>query len=79
MYHVYILQSLKDRKRYIGSTNDLNRRVEQHNKGLVFSTKSRLPLRLIYTESYEIEADARKRERYFKTHKGYNELKKLLP
>jgi len=37
---VYILQSKKNNRFYIGSTNNINRRLEQHNKGLVISTKN---------------------------------------
>ena len=43
MYFVYILQSLKDNKRYIGSTNEIQRRVEEHNSGKVKSTRNRIP------------------------------------
>src|SRR4051812_17506266 len=75
MFHVYILLSKKDQKRYIGSTNDLGRRLLQHERGLVPSTKNRRPLELIYKEEFESEHEARLREHYFKTHKGYNELK----
>ena len=78
MYYVYILKSDKDQKRYIGSTNDLERRLRQHTSGQVRSTRHRLPFRLIYKESFENELEARARERYFKTHKGFNELGKIL-
>jgi len=43
---VYILQSKKNNRFYIGSTNNLERRFEQHNKGLVISTKNIRPLEL---------------------------------
>ncbi|MBI5476194.1 MAG: GIY-YIG nuclease family protein [Ignavibacteriales bacterium] len=42
-YTVYVLRSLSDVKRYIGMTNDLHRRIREHNSGKVFSTKSRRP------------------------------------
>ncbi|MCX6766013.1 MAG: GIY-YIG nuclease family protein [Candidatus Moranbacteria bacterium] len=75
---VYILKSKKDGKRYIGSTNSLLRRINEHNRGIVGSTRNRRPLVLIYQEEFEEEKEARAREKFFKTHKGYNELKKLL-
>ena len=78
MFYVYILKSERDQKRYVGSTNDLERRIHQHNSGQVSSTKYRQPLVLIYKEKYKEEQDARSRERFFKTHKGYTQLKKLL-
>lgn len=75
---VYILISERDNKRYIGSTNDLNRRLHEHNSGKVRSTKNRIPLRLIYKEEFLTEREARLREKFFKTHKGFNVLKKLV-
>ncbi len=62
MYYLYILKSKKDFKLYTGSTNDLKRRLSEHNEGKVRSTKSRIPFVLIYYEAYSNENDARKRE-----------------
>lgn len=62
MYYVYVLKSTKDEKLYIGSTNDLRRRLSEHNKGEVTSTKARRPFELRYYESYASEKDARGRE-----------------
>ena len=76
MFFVYILMSEKDHKRYIGSTNDLDRRLESHTNGHVKSTKNRRPLNIIYKEEFSTEHEAREREHFLKTHKGYNELKK---
>ena len=66
MFYVYLLQSVKDKELYIGSTNDLRKRVEEHNKGLVKSTRKRAPFKLIYYESYKAEEDAREREKQLK-------------
>ena len=60
-YFVYILTSLKDSKRYIGMTSDLNRRLNEHNSGKVKSTKNRRPMKLIYTEEFDSKEDAMKR------------------
>lgn len=51
---------------YVGSTNDLRKRLTMHNSGKVISTKLRRPLELIYYESYRAENDARKREHNLK-------------
>ncbi|PIP58095.1 MAG: excinuclease ABC subunit C [Candidatus Vogelbacteria bacterium CG22_combo_CG10-13_8_21_14_all_37_9] len=62
MFYVYFLKSLKDNKLYFGSTNDLRRRLSDHNNGLVPSTKTRRPFELRYYEAFIKKADARKRE-----------------
>lgn len=63
MFYVYILKSIKDQRLYIGSSNNLKKRIIEHNKGKVFSTKYRLPLELRYYEAYSHEREARKREK----------------
>ena len=78
MYYVYILRSGKDSKHYIGSTADLNRRVEDHNAGKVSSTRDRKPFELIHFEKFETKGIAEKREKFFKSGKGYDALKNLL-
>ena len=69
-FYVYVLESLKDGERYIGFTNNLKRRLEEHKKGLSFSTKFRLPFQLIYFEGCLNEQDAKRREGYLKTTQG---------
>jgi len=69
-FYVYVLESLKDGKRYIGYTNNLKRRIEEHKKGLSFSTKFRLPIKLVYYEGCLEERDAKRREHYLKTSAG---------
>lgn len=79
MYFLYILKSKKDHKLYIGSTNNLKKRIEQHNAGKVFSTKSRVPFELIYSELYKAEKDARLRESKLKLRSNaFNQLKKRI-
>jgi len=78
MYYVYVLLSLEDNKFYVGFTSDLERRLKEHNSGKNTSTKSRLPLELIYYEAHLSKTDAARRERYFKTSKGKSTLKQML-
>lgn len=66
MYYFYVLKSSSDNKYYYGSTNDLKRRLKQHQNGDVKSTKCRLPLNLIYYEAYLRLDAARARERQVK-------------
>ena len=77
-YYVYILQSLKDASLYIGYTNDLKRRIKQHNSGLDKYTKKYMPWKLIHYETYLNDKDARRRERYLKTSQGSRLLKRML-
>ena len=70
MAFIYILESLQDGKFYTGSTVDLKRRLEQHRSGKVKSTKSRLPVKLVYFEKLESELKARQREIFLKTPAG---------
>ena len=66
MFYLYILKSLTDGKLYIGSTHNLVQRLQEHNNGKVFSTKSRRPFELRYYEAYTNENDARGREQSLK-------------
>ena len=78
MFYTYTLESLKDEKMYIGYTNDLKRRLKEHNEGKNFSTAPRKPFKLIYYEAYLNKEDAKERERFFKTGWGRQYLKKKL-
>jgi putative endonuclease len=78
MYYVYVLKSNKDKKLYTGYTKDLKLRFEQHQKGLVGSTKHRRPFKLIYYEACLSQKDATHREKYLKTYFGKMFLKKRL-
>jgi putative endonuclease len=76
MYYVYIIKSAKDGDVYIGYSDDLARRFDEHNKGKVFSTKNKIPWQLIYYESYKAKADAKYREDNLKRFaKAYGQLK----
>jgi len=79
MYYVYVLQSKKDHSIYVGYTNDLKRRFEDHNKGLCGSTEHKTPHRIVAYEAYSSENDARIRERRLKQFKNaYKELIKRI-
>ncbi len=76
MFYVYVLNSIKYRELYIGSTNDLRRRIIEHNRGKVESTRDKKPYRLVYYEAYGIESDARRREKMLKLRgQARNQLK----
>ena len=78
MFYVYVLKSEKDQKFYVGFAKDLKQRFEQHEKGLVKSTRDRRPLRLIYYEACLNQEDAVKREKYLKSYNGKMFLRNRL-
>ena len=78
MFFTYVLRSKKDNKLYVGFTKDLEKRLEKHNKGLVDSTKDRMPLEIVYYEACLNEEKAIKREKYFKTGFGRKFLKSRI-
>ena len=66
MYYVYILESEKNNKHYIGQTEDLESRLERHNAGRVNSTKSARPWKLKYWKDFETRGEAYKIEQLLK-------------
>ena len=62
MFFVYVLLSLSDKTTYIGSTDNVEKRVKEHNQGKTKSTKHKLPLELVYYEAFQTRTKARKRE-----------------
>jgi len=77
-HYVYILQSTKDNRYYIGETTDVAARLIFHNNGNQRSTKSRIPFRLVLTEKYSTREQALKREKQIKSWKGGLAFKKLI-
>jgi putative endonuclease len=78
MFYTYVLQSEADGKFYTGSTVNLKLRFEQHNKGMVDSTKRRKPFRLVCYEACIDREDATRREKYLNTYHGKMFLRKRL-
>ena len=76
MAYVYILKSLSKDKFYVGSTDNLDRRPEEHNSGLSYYTKRFIPWRIVYQEKYDNIGDAIKREKYLKSAAGRRFIKK---
>ena len=78
MYWVYFLYSKKAKNVYIGCTINIEKRLKEHNSGLVESTKNRRPCILFYKEEYSNLPSARRREKYLKSLYGYRERKKIV-
>lgn len=74
---VYILKSELDGSFYVGMSNDTERRLGEHNRGKVRSTKSKIPWKRLYEEECTDRVEARKREKYLKSAAGRQYRKKL--
>jgi len=77
-FYVYILQSLKDGSYYVGSTNNLEDRVERHNEGRSLYTKGKRPWKLVYSERYEDRPSAVNRENQIKRRKNKGFIEDLV-
>lgn len=77
-YYVYILVSLKSGIRYVGMTEDVDKRLVQHNKGKSKFTKGHIPWELKHFEEFETRLKAREREKYLKSGVGREYLNKIL-
>jgi putative endonuclease len=75
---VYVIISELDHQLYVGYTSDIEKRIDEHNKGRNPSTKNRRPFKLIFLEYYLFKEDAQYREVYFKSSKGKRMLKLML-
>ena len=78
MFHVYVLQSQIDGRLYKGLTQNINQRLDQHNKGKTKSTKAFRPWKLLYYESFNSREEARKREKYLKSGIGRELINKII-
>jgi putative endonuclease len=78
MYYTYVLKSEKDGNLYIGYSGNLQRRMDEHLRGVVKATENRRPLKLVYYEACLVEDKAIQRERYFKTGFGRKFLKNRI-
>jgi putative endonuclease len=78
MWYVYVLRSSIDNNLYVGSTNDIKRRLDEHNSGKVDSTKARLPLSLEAYFAVHDQSGAIALEKYLKTGSGKAFLNKRI-
>jgi putative endonuclease len=70
IYYVYILKSLTNGRFYIGQTNNIERRLRDHNSGQSRYTSLTKPFILLHTEEFSTRAEAVRRERNLKSGKG---------
>lgn len=78
MYYVYIIQSQKDKSHYVGSTADLKKRLQEHNRGEVKYTSSKTPYKLVWYCAFRNKKKAIDFEKYLKQGSGFAFMKKRL-
>ena len=76
--YLYILRSLKNARFYIGSTNDVGRRIIEHNRGKSRYTRFAGPFELVYQKEYTTLSEARQAEYQLKRQKSRLVIEKLI-
>ena len=74
----YILYSEKLNKYYVGSTTDIQRRLEEHNRGKEKFTSTGVPWKLVYKEIFQELKQARQRELHIKKMKSRKYIESLI-
>ena len=74
-YVVYAIKSLIDNRIYVGMTQNLKKRIIEHNQGKTKSTKGYRPWKVIFFEEVESRLEARRVEKYYKSGCGKEFLK----
>ncbi|MCC7159060.1 MAG: GIY-YIG nuclease family protein [Ignavibacteria bacterium] len=77
-YYVYCLYSISHDRLYIGQTDNIERRLKQHESGKAPSTKPYLPVRVVHIEELDSREKAVQRERELKSSNGRRFLRDLL-
>ena len=76
--YVYILQSLKNQRYYIGSTNNIRQRIQTHQSGGVKATRNLLPLQVVLQQEYSDIGEARIVEMKLKRFKRKDYIAKIV-
>jgi len=78
-FYIYVIESVSTKRRYIGQTGDLERRLAEHNdvdhSDVKYTTKQAGPWRLLYHERYSSRSEVIQRERWLKSRTGRRWLK----
>ncbi len=77
MYHVYVLKNGEGRL-YVGHTDDLKRRLAEHQAGRSRWTRARGPWSLVFSEPFATRAEAMKREKSLKSGRLNQELRSSI-
>lgn len=75
---VYIIQSNKNNRYYFGSTSNIVRRLEEHNRGKTLSTRHAGPWKLVFSQECDTLLEARKIERKLKSFKSRTIIDRIV-
>jgi len=78
MPHVYIIQSLKNLRYYVGSTTNLTQRIIEHNNGKSNYTKSTNPFKLVFSKEFSTIKEAKQMEYRIKKLKSRVIIEKII-
>ncbi len=78
MYYVYILQSTVSSGYYVGHTDDVSRRLKEHNLGMTKYTRLARPWKVMYMEPYATRSAVMRREKEIKEMKSKRYIEKLI-
>lgn len=77
-YFTYVIYSQSHNRLYKGLTQNIEKRLEEHNRGLTSSTKFYKPWTLIFSEEFSSRDEARKREKFLKSGQGRDFIKQYI-
>lgn len=78
-YFVYAIKSKADGRIYVGFSENVQKRLKEHNSGKTKSTKGFRPWELIFTQECKTRIKARELEKYYKSGIGKEILKEMVP
>jgi len=78
MHYVYILLNDAKTRTYTGVSDDVEKRLAEHNDGRVPSSRPYRPYEIIHVEQFETLKEARQKEKFYKSTTGRRRLKSLL-
>ncbi len=78
MYSMYVLKSKSEKFQYEGQCKNIEKRLHEHNKGKVRSTKPYIPMELVHCEEFNTREEALRKEKYYKSSVGRRIIKKIL-
>jgi len=78
MFYIYVIKSESYGNRYVGSTSNVSKRVNEHNHGKCRYTKGRIPWKLVHSEEFTNRSDAMQREKFLKMGQGRKFLDSIL-